>query len=497
MNKTSRARIAALLSVVPLLALFSACGGGGNSTDASTPNLSQGISAQALLAVAVEPGGVSTRLNQVSSVRVNRTTFDYTFSVTFTAGSSALVNAVGHISSSEPGTMVIDGDVNIGNLGAGQSVTPPDTITIRQDLRTSFNPASLAWNIAQPSSGPLVQLSVTVSDTGSPSGTVTYRWKSTDGNIVDVNAPTTSWTLPPGGGLHFAYVLVSNNQGGVTERRVAVNTDTIGAPLVIPTPLSYEAPPSPVPTGNPFRGFFGGGDGELPLKDAAGFPIEYETFRPDLLFYMRDPITGETFPSGGATAAVRSNLQGQYVIYGLLPATEYDIWCSPDAGVTWGICDGRTMPVEDLSRTAYISQHVFNELANDSVPVVVGRFRLDDDSICGMKNEFFGIEITAVASLLSSNGATIAGQVRLSKDGDFSFRQLAEAASVRITCQSATPQLYAVGSTINGSGNLDLGLKTAVGVRAPVVSNMSADLERRAGGSVSTAAHRVSVRQCA
>ena len=215
--------------------------------------------------------------------------------------------------------------MNIGSLAAGAVVTPADTITIRQDLTKAFNPASLAWNIIQPSVGPLVQLGVTVSDTGAPSGTVSYRWRSTDGNIVDVNEPTTSWTLPPGRGLHFAYVLVSNNQGGITERRVAVNTDTIGAPIVVPTPVSYEAPAAPIPVGNTFRSFFGGGDGELPLIiDQFGFPVAYETFLPDLLVYMKDPNTGITFPAGGEAAPVKTDLQGQYVIHGVLPNIDGD-----------------------------------------------------------------------------------------------------------------------------------------------------------------------------
>ena len=124
--------------------------------------------------------------------------------------------------------------------------------------------------------------------------------------------------------------------------------------------------------------------------------------------------------------------------------------------------------------TGNISEHVFQEFPVGAA--VVGRFRLSDDSICGTRNEFFGTEITAIGTLLASNGATIAGPVRLSKDGDFSFAKLANAATARITCQSATPQLYAVGTTINGGGNLDVGLKMAVGVRAPVVSNMSATL---------------------
>jgi hypothetical protein len=62
---------------------------------------------------------------------------------------------------------------------------------------------------------------------------LTYRWRSTDGNITDQNAPSTEWTLPAGPGIHFAYVLVSNGKGGYTERRIAVNTDSLNSGNVL------------------------------------------------------------------------------------------------------------------------------------------------------------------------------------------------------------------------------------------------------------------------
>jgi hypothetical protein len=39
---------------------------------------------------------------------------------------------------------------------------------------------------------------------------LTYHWRSTDGQIIDQNPPSTKWTLPAGPGIHFGYVLVSN-----------------------------------------------------------------------------------------------------------------------------------------------------------------------------------------------------------------------------------------------------------------------------------------------
>jgi hypothetical protein len=82
---------------------------------------------------------------------------------------------------------------------------------------------------------PKVTVSVFAFDwAGNP---LTYRWRSTDGNITDQNAPSTEWTLPAGPGIHFAYVLVSNGKGGYTERRIAVNTDSLGLRPIQPPPM--------------------------------------------------------------------------------------------------------------------------------------------------------------------------------------------------------------------------------------------------------------------
>ena len=70
--------------------------------------------------------------------------------------------------------------------------------------------------------GTTVQVSATATD---PDGDqLHYRWAATEGVINNVDAPNTTWTVPPGSGLQFAYVLVSDEKGGYTERRAAVLT---------------------------------------------------------------------------------------------------------------------------------------------------------------------------------------------------------------------------------------------------------------------------------
>ena len=51
---------------------------------------------------------------------------------------------------------------------------------------------------------PPLQVTVSVSVSNAGDGKLSYQWRSTDGTIVEVNAPSTTWTLPNGPGIHFA-----------------------------------------------------------------------------------------------------------------------------------------------------------------------------------------------------------------------------------------------------------------------------------------------------
>jgi hypothetical protein len=116
-----------------------------------------------------------SRVTLVSTERVSPTVSDYKFAVTFTARATAVVNAIGHAETRATGSKLLDGDVSIGNVAAGASTTPADTITVRQDITRAFNPSSLRWSFQQPPAGPRVQVSVTVSDRGASKAKLNYR----------------------------------------------------------------------------------------------------------------------------------------------------------------------------------------------------------------------------------------------------------------------------------------------------------------------------------
>jgi len=313
-----------------------------------------------------------------------------------------------------------------------------------------------------PSQPPTVSVHVEVTDTrGLP---LTFEWRATDGSIENINNSTTNWTLPRGPGIHFAYVLVSNGQGGYTERRIAVITDRIGVPKVVPAAQSYAAPAAPVLTGNYFRSYVTWGFGTDTLM--------YRAFLPDVLVSSTDINTNLTYPSG---AALRTDIRGQYLIPGL-PASpdifvkNFDINCSLDSGATSENCGSFT-----VTDQAY-SDYVVQSDVSTTLPIL-GRFRMADGSVCGTVNEFFSKEITATASLFSATDVKLAGPVRLSVEGDFALPQMSNADYIQINCEAANPaKISLVGRVANADGMINLGLNTLAGINAPVISTMTASL---------------------
>src|ERR1700676_156594 len=147
-------------------------------------------------------------------------------------------------------------------------------------------------------------INVTVS-AQSPSGApLSYRWLATDGVVANANtpstSPSTSWTLPKGQGLHFLYVLVSDSQGGYTEKRIAIFTTDANAtfPAVVngdPVPSIPAVPPNPVPLAT-VRGWL-------------------QNQRPGISMQLVDEFTGATF------GPITTDNQGQFAFHNLPPST--------------------------------------------------------------------------------------------------------------------------------------------------------------------------------
>jgi hypothetical protein len=310
--------------------------------------------------------------------------------------------------------------------------------------------------------GPTVQVSVQAVDKSG--GTLHYRWKSTDGNLVSADSPSVNWTLPAGPGLHFAYVLVSNGLGGYTEKRIAVNTDTIGTPLSDDIrPVSYVAPTAPVARGDTYRS-------SVDFGTANG----HDNHLPDVSVFVQDSATGQTYPPSGP---VTSDLRGEYVIPNLPPAANYVTWCTLPGMPTVTECDpgfffgGFSMP--NIATTDYLS--AFPGLDADTT-TIGGNFTLQDGNPCGTLNEFFGVHVTGTATFLDANGNVVGTPARMNELGDYAVQFPITASPVSVAFQCEGAPVFTTPITPDGFANEDMGTTALPGVSAPEVQSLTATL---------------------
>jgi hypothetical protein len=348
------------------------------------------------------------------------------------------------------------------------------TALIRFLMATVFT-LTLAESLAEDSEqgrGRTVQVAVVATD--SSGGKLRYRWRSTDGSIADVNSPTTTWALPPGPGLHYAYVLVSNGLGGYTQRRVGVNTDDLpwAHDSVGDSGDAHEPPPpapAPAQVGDYFRGF---------ITALASVPEDgHSVYMPGVLAYLQDPISSVRYPALGGIA---TNSRGEYVVPGVALGAQpfgnsYDINCSFDGGVSYQNCGSGSML--DTATPDYFPR--------GAQVGINGAFLLLDGSPCGVEDEFFGVHSSASATLLGVNtdGAyyNLAGPVRVNEFGDFALPNATGAAAISLRCEHARATL--VTSTSAGFAKGDGGLTRLTGVSTPMVTGMSATWKGKSVGT--------------
>ena len=119
----------------------------------------------------------------VSSQRVSRTDFEYTYRVDVTNTGAAVEGVTATVTSTAGSTAIVDGEVSFGGVFAGATVTSSDTFTIRQNRTSAFNPGALAWTIkSTPVVGNLITISGVATDDPLVGAMVTVR--SFDGRVV-------------------------------------------------------------------------------------------------------------------------------------------------------------------------------------------------------------------------------------------------------------------------------------------------------------------------
>jgi hypothetical protein len=119
-------------------------------------------------------------LHLVSSVRVGRTLFNYTYSASVAnIGTAFVANAIATVTSTNSATRVIQGTLLVGDIPAASTVNSTGTFVIQQDRTEPFAPGDLTWVIT----GNSIVGAIPPPDPG-PAGAATLAGIDANGNGV-------------------------------------------------------------------------------------------------------------------------------------------------------------------------------------------------------------------------------------------------------------------------------------------------------------------------
>lgn len=174
-----------------------------------------------------------------SSTRVGRTEFEYVMRISVTNQAASAQGVRAQVFSLSTNTVIVDGEVQFGDVAFGQSATSVDTFTIRQNRLSAFDPSQLMWfalveamplqvTITSPASGHLTNgTNIVVSGTvGALVENLQVR-----GINVPINGNSFSAVIPLEEGRNVITATVNNQYGGLGNDSITVTRDTV-APLV-------------------------------------------------------------------------------------------------------------------------------------------------------------------------------------------------------------------------------------------------------------------------
>ncbi len=324
---------------------------------------------------------------------------------------------------------------------------------------TSTTPASAPPPAAV---GTTVQVSVSATD---PDNVTTpgrdqlhYRWAATEGTINNVDAPKTTWVVPPGSGLQFAYVVVSDNKGGYTESRAAILT------FDQPTVTSATNIPTSAPVGSP------------------GFAWGSVFYKPST--FGRDVyLPGVTVQLSNGTSAI-TDMKGQFFIPNLPNGTfsaTYQIPGRPAVLFSNSIIvNSSSLPTSPSSGSYFKGQVDPPGTLN-----VAGSVRLADQSFCGIRDEFFTHSsdqnlftgpVSGTAQLLDVANNPLSSFFPINHYGDFLIVRSAVTAGtqakVRISCEQA-PVTDSATINLPASGGVKLGSSISLPNSSPTITTMT------------------------
>ena len=311
--------------------------------------------------------------------------------------------------------------------------------------------------------GTTVQVSVTAQD---PDGDqLHYRWAANEGTITNVDAPTTTWVIPQGSGLQFAYVVVSDNKGGYTESRAAALTFD-QTPLTVATPATI---PTSSTIGN--SGFAWGSVFYKPSSFGRNVYLPGVTIRLSL--------------NGTPVGSTITDMKGQFFISNL-PNETYTITYQIPGRSQAAFKNFPSIQVDNtnLPTSPRSVRYVLGEIDLPTTVNVAGSVRLADQTYCGIRDEFFTHSslpnlfrepMSGTAQLLSVSNSTLSSPFPVNHYGDFlipaSSVTSGTQAKVRISCEKAPVQDSAT-ITLPSLGPVKLPAVMSLSNRRPIVGTM-------------------------
>lgn len=267
-------------------------------------------------------------------------------------------------------------------------------------------------------------LSVAASDEDGQA--LTYQWRVTSGTVDNRNAAQTTWTLPPGPGLHFAYVLVGDGQGGYSEHRYAVSTDTLDNPAPARVQALHTPPPVTDVEGPAFR-LRAAFAQRLEFTPAeGGARAERRVYLPDLVVQLTHVTSGERVFAG------TTNERGEVALPRLRANENYVVHCGRSAEAPLAEC-GRFAAPE--AATAVPLTPTLPDTRNLRL---YGHVALADGAVCGHQSEFFDRASSATVQLQASDGAALSPVLRVNRFGDYALDAAVPAQAalkLRVVCE--------------------------------------------------------------
>ena len=137
----------------------------------------------------------------VKSQRVTLYEYDYTYSAKVTNTGPAVADVQGSLTSLNPKTKVVDGNLSFGDVAAGSVKASLDTFTIRQDRRYAFDPSKLSWAI---SFTPIVENTPPIANAGPD-------WNVAIGNTINLDGSASS--DPDGDPITYSWAFIAMPAG--------------------------------------------------------------------------------------------------------------------------------------------------------------------------------------------------------------------------------------------------------------------------------------------